>query len=141
MSDGTQDLLFSRRHLVRSLIRLTAVVCVGLGVVPLLEVIGSDVLSGFSGSLTNPINYVRYRREDQVSMLLIMGGLALVLWLLQGPLTRLIVPPIARACPECGYELKRLTSPRCPECGSDLPQAMVSGVHEERTESSRVGNS
>ncbi len=131
MNNGPRNLVFSRRHLVRSLIRLMAVAFVVLAILPLLTAMLAELLRGFPGRLADPINYLRYQSEDQTSFLLIMGGLAIVLWLLQERLARLIVPRIARACPECGYELKRLTSRRCPECGVEIPKDLINAEESD----------
>jgi hypothetical protein len=48
---------------------------------------------------------------------------AVLLWLIQRPLARLLAPRIARACPECGYDLRKNTSGRCPECGAEGPNS------------------
>jgi hypothetical protein len=53
------------------------------------------------------------------------GGLlllvAVLLWLFQRPLARFIAPA-GDDCPECGYSLRKLKSPRCPECGWEIPK-------------------
>jgi hypothetical protein len=59
-----------------------------------------------------------WKYEHRWEVLLVI--VAVVLWLCQNILARLIVPRVGPTCPECSYSLRNLKSTRCPECGADV---------------------
>jgi hypothetical protein len=59
----------------------------------------------------------------QLPWIITLVIVALTLWLLQHPLARLITGKGGCVCPECGYSLRNLKSPRCPECGWEIPKS------------------
>ena len=51
---------------------------------------------------------------------------AVLLWVFDGRLARVLVPLPTGCCPRCEYDLTGLTRAQCPECGLPVPEAFVS---------------
>ena len=77
----------------------------------------SDVFSEGLATLTAPpAATVGYKLGLNIGWLALAG----LLWLIERPLVKWLVPPPQPGCPNCGYSLRNLKTPICPECGADI---------------------
>jgi len=76
----------------------------------------------YSGGYTMPWlvfrTQVMNNLQGHLALIATLFGMAALLWVIQRPLSRLIVPRSGRNCGECGYDLRGLNGDRCPECGA-----------------------
>jgi hypothetical protein len=105
-----------RRHLLRTIVRCTALVLLIMFVGPVLSAVLVSVLEG---ATFGPRFFVRVAASAGpvlAAVALLAFERRLVMWL---------VPMGSHRCPQCDYFLVSLVEPRCPECGLPLTREFL----------------
>lgn len=119
-----------RRHTILVVVRLLALLPLAVALVPLT----SWFAEGISDGDFTDVGYYM----DRIVIAAVMIVAAVVLFLVAGPVTRLVAGrPRKLACPYCDYAIEGLTEPRCPECGLALTREFM-GLPPDETAGGRA---
>lgn len=118
-----------KRYSLMIAYRLLVLFLIVLGTIPLSKLLieGFVVIPFYTNRGFIPRNTTTWT-DLIVNHLPTSGGYfiaALLLTVMQQRLVFWLTPLPRPQCPQCGYNIKKLSEPRCPECGMDLPEGLV----------------
>ena len=123
------EYVLKKRYSLMIAYRLMVLFLIVLGMIPLARLLieGFIVLPFYTNRGFIPRSATTWP-DLIVNHLPTTGGYLIAALLLAVMQQRLIfwLTPLPRPqCPQCGYNIKKLSEPRCPECGMELPGERV----------------
>ena len=123
------EYVLKKRYSLMIAYRLMVLFLIVLGMIPLAKLLieGIVVIPFYTNRGFIPRNTTTWT-DLIVNHLPTTGGyliMALLLAVMQQRLIFWLTPLPRKQCPQCGYNIKKLSEPHCPECGMELPREMV----------------
>ena len=123
------EYVLKKRYSLKIVYRLMVLILIVLGMIPLARLLieGFIVVPFYANRGLIPRITTTWT-DLIMNHLPTSGGYfiaALLLAVMQRRLTFWITPLPRKQCPQCDYNIDKLSEPRCPECGMDLPGDFV----------------